>query len=207
MKKLILAITMIAILFSFTACAEEEKPESVVDQYFQAAQQLDIEKMGTTISPTNTAGLAETENFLKSEEDVYSNYFIEYIKGNAEKMTYTIKETTEDGDQAVVTVDCKYIDVGPVLEATINEVFSKVFDMAMAGTEMTEEETAQMFVDTMKTQAESIDETYTEKTIDINMERSDGQWYIADINDDLLDVITCGFLAASETADQTIPEL
>jgi len=207
MKKLILAITMLAILFSFAACGEEEQPDAVVDQYFQAAQQLDIEKMSTTILPTNTEGIEETENFLSSEEDVYSNYFIEYIKGNAEKMTYTIQETAEDGDQAVVTVDCKYIDVAPVLEATINDVFSEVFDRAMAGEDMTEEETAQMFVESMKAQVESTDETYAEKTIDVNVEKLDGQWYIADINDDLLDVTTCGFFAASETADQTLPEL
>ena len=198
MKKLISIVTLTCMLLSFSGCGEP-KPSATVEKYFSAAQKMDVEAMAMTIASYNTEDLEETRDLLDEEnQDDYTKYFLEYLKQNAAKMTYTITGSEVDGDNAVVTVDCKYIDGGALLKATIGEVFMKMFGMAFSGVELTEEETGQMFVSVMQEQSELLDETYLENTINVNLIKEDGDWAIAEVNDEMVDVVMSGFISAGE---------
>ncbi len=127
---------------------------------------------------------------------------LDYLKTNAGKMTYKVTGSEIDGDKAVVTVDCKYVNGGPLLKATIGEAFSKMMGLAFSGIEMTEEENNQIFMSIMKEQAKLIGETFKEATIKINCIKEQDTWYIAETNDELLDVVMSGFMTAGkEIAD------
>jgi hypothetical protein len=202
MKKVISIIAATLMLLSLAGCSGA-KPDSAVDKFFSAAKKLDVDAMGASIAPSNTEDVQKAKDILTGEEeDEYAKYFLDYLQKNAEKMEYTITGTETNGDKAVVTVDCKYVDGGPLLRATVGEFFTKLLGMAFTGEEPTEEETNQMFVNIMQEQTAIISETYQEKTIDINCVQQDGVWYIEEVNDDMLDVVLSGFMTVgSELAE------
>ena len=68
----------------------------------------------------------------------------------------------------------------------------KMLPLAFSGTEMTEEETNQMFADTMKEQAEIVSETFKETTLKIDLVKQDNEWYITEITDEMMDVVLSG---------------
>ncbi len=195
MKKSLSVILVLAIILALSACGT--KPETAVDGYFTAAKAFDPEGMKAMVDPANEEAVSAIAEFSDGSEDEYTKYFQDYLKESAKKITYTISGSEVDGDTAIVTVECKYIDGGPILSATVAEAFKKMMGIAFSGAELTEEETNQMFLDIMNEQTESLEETYKETTVKINCIKKDSTWYIADVNDDLLDVVTSGFVSAA----------
>lgn len=207
MKKLIVIITLICMLMAFSGCGAP-KPDATVDAYFAAAQKLDVEAMALTIVPSNTQDLEETKNLINEEkQDDYTKYFLDYLKSNAGKIAYTITGSEVDGDSAIVTVDCKYVDGGPLLKATIGEAFLQIFQMAFSGVEATEEEMGQMFVSIMEEQSAVLEETYKESTVKINLTMQEGTWYISEVSDEMADVIMSGFISSGKEIADSFSEL
>lgn len=191
-------MVLAAMLISVIGCSKV-KPEEVVSTYFDAYQKQDVETMDTVVIASSTQETVETN---EAEDDTeYVEYFEDYLKTNAEKMTYKVIDSEVDEDKAVVTVDCRYVNGGPLLKATISEVFQKMIGMAFAGIEMSEEETNQMFLSTMKEQSKTIGETYKETTIKIDCVKQDGKWFIAEVSDEMSDILTSGFTSVGKELD------
>lgn len=197
MRRLLAIITILILSFSLSSCGDP-KPDEAIDKYLKAAQGFDIETMAAAIAPSNKEDVEETKTILEDEEDEYTKYFRDYLKTNAGKMTYKIVGSQVDGDKAVVNVDFRYVDGGPLIKATIAEVFSKMFGLAFTGVEITDEETGQIFITAMEEQSEIIPETYKEVSIPISCILEDGIWYISEIDDELSDVIMSGFITAGK---------
>lgn len=207
MKKLILTIILAAMLMAFSGCGAA-KPDATVDKYFAAAQKMDVEAMALTIVPSNTEDLDRTKNLMNDDDkDDYTKYFFDYLKSNAEKITYKITESEVDGDNSVVTVDCKYVDGGPLLKATIGEAFLQIFQMAISGVQATEEEMGQMFISIMEEQSAVLEETYKESTVKINLTMQEGTWYISEVSDEMVDVIMSGFISSGKEISDSFSEL
>ena len=123
MKKIITMMLLIAMTLSLVACGAP-KAEATVNQYFTAAKKLDVEKMSKVILPSNTKDIQGTKDMMDIEkQEGYAKYFFEYLEKNAGKMSYKITEKKVDVDHAIVTVKCKYIDCGKLLQATMEEAF------------------------------------------------------------------------------------
>jgi hypothetical protein len=187
-----IAVSMLSL--ALLAGCSGAKPESTVEEFFTAGQQLDTEAMAATILSTNEEEVTETEELLLDDSN---EYLVEYFKTNAEKMTYEVTGSEVDGDKAVVTINAKYVDGAPLIKATISSAFMKMLPLAFSGTEMTEEETNQMFADTMKEQAEIVSETFKEATLKIDLVKEDNEWYITEITDEMMDVVMSGFMSLS----------
>lgn len=195
MKRIFKAISIVLLAMVLFACGSKPKPEASVVQFLSAAQKLDIQAMSATIDPSSTDALNKTKDLITEEEDDYSKFFLEYLKSNASKLTYSISGSEVNGDKAVVTVNAKYVNGAPLMKATFGEVLMKVMGMAFAGIEPTEDETNQMFTTVMEEQSKIIGETFKESTIKVDCVNKDGKWYICQISDELLDVVMSGFLS------------
>ncbi len=154
-------ILSISLVFVFIIGCSNSKPDATVEKYFTVAQKLDFESVVATIVPSETKSVDEAKDSFTGEEDNYSKYFIDYLKKNAEKITYKITDSKVEGDNAVVTVETKYINAGPIIKASLGELFAKGIAVSFSGVEMTEEETNQIFDSIIKEQVETIEETYT----------------------------------------------
>jgi hypothetical protein len=197
-RKLISVLIIIG-LFFIAGCANSPKPDSTVSDFIKAAKTFDLVKMASKINPANSANKEKISDLIKDDKkDQYQKYFLDYIKLNATKITYKIKDTKIDNQTAYVTVDFKYVNGGPLLKATIADVLPKAMSMAFTGVEMTEQETSQMFVSAMQKQKESVPESFTEKTIDIKCIKVDNQWYIDELSENLLDVIMSNFVSVGK---------
>ena len=179
------------------------KPKSTVEEFFTAGQQLNTEAMAAAVLSTNEEEVTDPEELLTDESN---EYLLEYLKTNAEKMTYEVTGSEVDGDKAVVTMNAKYVDGAPLIKATISSAFMKMLPLAFSGKEMTEEETNQMFADTMKEQAEIVSETFKEETLKIDLVKEDNEWYITEITDEMMDVVMSGFMSLSTELEGAFDE-
>ncbi len=199
MRKIISVFLIIFLVFTVGGCANSPKPESTVKEFIEAAKKFDFESMAAKVNSSKE----KVTDLAKDENDQYQKYFLDYLKSNATKITYTIKDTKIDSNTAVVTVDFKYPNGGPLLKATIAEVFTKAMSLAFTGVELTEEETGQMFVAAMQKQQKELAESFTEKTLEIKCSKVDNQWYIDEPSDDLLDVIMSNFISVGKEFNNT----
>jgi hypothetical protein len=198
MKKIGLFCTFSVILFMLVGCGSPE-PTDTVENFFRAAQQFDMDGMTQTMVPSNAGDMIELNSAADlGGEDDYSPYLLEYLQSNAEKITYTITESNAVHDEAHVTVAVNYVDSGPVFQATIGEYFLQSFAQAFTDDEMTDEESDQLFDSIMKDQINTIDETYVETTVRIELVRMEDTWYIKEASEELLDVVMSGFISAAK---------
>lgn len=201
LRRGILKIVKTFLLFTFmlvtlVSCSSA-KPDSTVEQLFKAIQKFDFEAISLTITPTARVAAGVSISDFQNQSNELPAEFFDYLKKNASKVTFKITDSQTTDEKAIVTVTTKYVDAGPIVKASIGEFFAKAFGLAFSSTEMTEEESTQMFMSIMNEQIETIDEQFAEKSIQIELEKLDKTWYVSALSEDLLDMITSGFLSAA----------
>lgn len=200
MKKIISYLLLIMMSISLGACGSSKpSAKSTVEQYLSAAKKLDGKTMSKLVIPSNTEDAEIMENLTLEDDDSYSKFFEKFFKDNANKMTYSILESKENGDEATVSVESKYIDGGPLIAATMGEAITKMIGIAFEGKEPSEEEINEMFSDILKEQEAKNEPTFKTQTVNVNLKKQDEKWYITEVNDQLKDVITLGFYSAVES--------
>ena len=200
MKKFISSLLLVMMIISLTACgSSKQKKKKTVEQYLSAAKKLDAESMSELVIPSNTEDAEIMENLTLEDEDSYSKFFAKFFKDNANKMTYNILESTENGDEANVSVETKYIDGGPLIAATMSEAITKMLGIALQGKEPSDDEIDEMFGDILKEEEAKNEPTFKNQTMNINLKKQDENWYITEVHDELKDVITLGFYSAVES--------
>lgn len=207
MRKLIQLLLIMGIFF-LAGCANSPKPESTVANFIEAGKKFDLSQMAAMVNPTDSNGREKIAGILKDggegSKNQYQKYFIDYCKENAAKITFVVKESKIENDMATVTADFKYVDGGPVLKATLGEVFSKALSLAFTGAEMKDEDVGQMFVSAMQSQKETVKESFVEKTIPIKLTKVNNQWYIDQPGDELLDVFTSNFVSVGKEINKSM---
>ena len=184
------------VLVTLVSCSSA-KPDSTVEQLFKAIQKFDFEAISLTITPTARVAAGVSISDFQNQSNELPTEFFDYLKKNANKVTFKITDSQTTDEKAIVTVTTKYVDAGPIVKASIGEFFSKALGLAFSSTEMTEEESTQMFMSIMNEQIDTLDEQFAEKSIQIELEKVDKTWYVSALSEDLLDVITSGFLSAA----------
>ncbi len=183
------------------------KPESTVSAFIEAGKKFDLVKMAETVNPSKVSDKEKIESLTQEGNNPinqYQNYFLEYLRENAAKITYTVNNTIIEGEKATVSVDFKYVNGSPLIKSTIEEIFTKAMSMAFSGEEVSDEEMREMFVSAMKDQQQSIEESFVEKSIDIKLVQVDKKWYIDESSDELLDVFTSNFISVGNELEEAM---
>lgn len=197
-KKMSLIIITIAMLMAISGCSAQKKPDAMVSEFIGDMKNFNLEEMASKVNPEDESGREEVTSLFEEEEDEFQKYFLDYMKSNAKKITYEIKESEIDGDSAVVSVKFKYIDGGPLFKATISEYITEAFSLIFSGKEMTDEENSEMFISIMEEQSEIIEDAFVEKTLDIKCINVDDDWYIDEPSEELLDVFMSNALSVAQ---------
>ena len=205
-KKMGIVSLMLILLILVVGCSAEEKPDKVVSEYIEAMKKFDLELMASKINPENREEVEDISDL--TEEDTMQKHFMDYVKSNAKQINYKINESKIDGAKAVVSVDFKYIDGGPLFKATFGEFMKEMFALAFTDMdkEFTDEEYSEIFIKAMEEQSKSVEETYTERTIDIDCIKIDDEWYIDEPSDELLDVAMSNIISVGKELDETFDE-
>jgi len=204
MRKIILVITLCLLVLSISACGSKSKPEDPINNYLSAAQKLDTQVMAVSIVPSNTEHITGTKELISVEEDEIIKYFVEYLKTNASKMTFKVSGIETTGDKAVVSVDVKYIDGGPIFRDTFFDFMIKITSLAFSSELPTDDEINQMFQDALKSKIETTNDNFKEESLKIECVKVDGTWYISEIEDELVNVVMSGFITVGKEIEEAV---
>lgn len=204
MKKILAIGLILALVLAMTGCGS--KPETAVDNFFAAVKSFDSEGMSKALAPAATDNLGLASDYVNETVDPIAAPFVDYLKDNAKKITYEVTGTKVDGDEATVTVKCKYVDGSSLFNKIVEALFPKIMAAALSGKELTEEDMTQMGVEVLNENIAAATETFTEKTIDIPCVKIDGTWYVKLVGPELVDVISCNLFTAAKGLADTFGE-
>ncbi len=201
MKKILSLFLAGALLVSLVGCSSASKPEPTVTKFCDALKAFDMETAAScfvsedaTIEDPYTDGDAE-------EQDIFTEQAIEYLKNCASEMTYTIGESTIDGDTAVVPVTFTYVDASPVVSAAIMEYFSQALVLAFSGADDATLEA--LFGTIFMEKAESVNTGTTTSTVEFECIKTDNDWKIQTLNEDaqheIDNIISCNIEKALDS--------
>ncbi|MCC0634061.1 MULTISPECIES: DUF4878 domain-containing protein [unclassified Clostridioides] len=195
MKKIILLLTTFLLAISLTACSSA-KPEDTINNFFSSAKKFDFEGMNKVMENNDE----KYKDILKEleTEDPSAQYVLDYLKNNASKITYTIKDSEIKNNNAKIQVECKFVDSTPLLKEIIAEAFTKMLGMSFSGQDLTDEKTTEMLVSIMKEKQKSVEETFVTKTVEFECTKKDNKWIISSANDALADVLLSNLVTAGE---------
>ncbi|MGO0905465.1 hypothetical protein ACTPC6_06755 [Clostridioides difficile] len=193
MKKIILLLTTFLLAISLTACSSA-KPEDTINSFFSSAKKFDFEGMNKVME-NNDEKYKDIVKELETE-DPSTQYVLDYLKNNASKITYTIKDSEIKDNNAKIQVECKFVDSTPLLKEIVGEAFTKMLGMSFSGQDLTDEKTTEMLVSIMKEKQKSVEETFVTKTVEFECTKKDNKWIISSANDALADVLLSNLVTA-----------
>lgn len=205
-KRISFLVIILAMLLIVSGCAAKDKPEATVSEFIDAMKKFDLEAMASKINSEDKETKEEFADLFEDEEgkdDEFMEFFLDYMKSNAKKITYEIKEVEIDEDTATVPVDFKYVNGLPLFRAAFSEYMKQVVPLAFSGQELSDEEMSEMFLEILEEQKETVEEKYTEKTIEFKCVKLEDGWYIDDLDDDLFDVAMSNFMTFAEDIEDS----
>lgn len=197
MKKLCALALALLLAMSLAACGSgggnESKPETVVTEFCEALKALDGEKANACLAAPLPEGSFSDEAALP-EDIPNAQAIVDQVYSWAAQMTYTLGEVTVDGETATVPVHITYVNAADVFTQALSEYFLQAFSLALTGAD--EEQLTQLMMDLLKEKMETVSTSTGEADLTFTCRRIDGQWKIAALSDDQLDVlarlISCG---------------
>ena len=201
MKKKLFSIMLAAVIMVSMVGCSSSKPENTVNEFLKNSKNFDLAAMNENISPDSQSD-SDVVEAVEDNEDLKP--YLKCFKKNAQKMTYTIKETNIDEDEANVTVDFKYVDSSDALNAAFTELLKVAFTQAFSGNEMSDEEIEKLITDTLTEYESENSDKFAEKTLDLYCIKVDNKWYIDDFDEEFFDVLLCNYISSLENLDNAL---
>jgi hypothetical protein len=198
MKKAIAVFAIFLILLA-AGCSSVPAPEETVERFMVAAKNFDFAAMACEIDPEAVDPEYEWEEYLSEEqEDMFQQMFLAYFRENAAKIEHEILGSETDGETAQVMAAFRYVDGAPLMREAFTQFIAEMFALAFTGAEIGEEEASQKLADIFTEKKESSDEAYVENNIEIRLVLKEGRWYVAEMSEELLNVIMSNFVQLTE---------
>lgn len=131
MKKVLAVLFTTAMLLVLAGCSLGEKPDKVVTTFCEALKNFDSEAASACVASGETG--VEKELSQREEDNASAEQMFDYMKQQADQMTYTVGEATVDGDQATVPVTFTYVDASSVVQEALTDYIGQAFALAFSG--------------------------------------------------------------------------
>ncbi|WP_352416854.1 hypothetical protein [Clostridium tertium] len=166
LKRISIIMTLVLSITAFYGCkSKEPSPSDTVKTYFDEIKGADEATISTLLSNVEET---DTNSSKKMITEI-------------QKLTYTINSESIDGEKATVNVKVNGPDIAAVIATSIQEMFTSVLSQAFSGTEMTEAEQNKLYDDIMVKALDGV--TFTDRTGDITLEKSENGWEITSDNE------------------------
>lgn len=200
MKKTKLLPVILTFALLFTGCGTV-KPASVVESAIKCLQENKLDESREYFAKEDTdeteAVEKVTDGTEEDTEDAVGNAFLgvmnDFAKEHAKDITYEIKDTKEDGDEATVTVNVTYKDAGVVTKLAYQDLIKQSVSSALttslagAGGDIDESDISAMFIKSFENAQDSAAFVDKSEELKISCKKIDGKWKISD-STDLLNV-------------------
>lgn len=188
-----------ALMLVLTGCTKKDTPENTVDSFFSAIKKLDSETAKKYVSADAKETIeSEVDGYIEAEEDEEIDFSkvegIDVTKANLKELfselDYKITNTVITDDTAVVTIDANYADASKLIVATVSGVFGTLMGDAFSGKEEpTAIDSLNLINRMFNSNYNDYEKVTTSKTVDINLVKEDDKWVIAEIEEDLVNVL------------------
>ncbi len=202
MKKLLSMALLMVLAVVMTGCFSA-KPDKAVSDFIESGKLMDATKMATALNPDDKALQTQFKTDWEGSNNQDTKFIADYLKANAAKMTYTVKESKIDKDKAVVKVSIKFVDGGPIMKGAVTEFFKEAMPMAMSGTELTEEKATELMEKAFNNQIKTVKETTMEKELEVNCVKVKDKWYISEVKPELINAFVSNFITAGEELNKS----
>lgn len=171
MKKTIKAILSILLVLSLVGCKDMmNNPTKKVEGFLSKYQTLDKEVLEQLDKTLNSS-----ENFTDSQKERYRDI----MKKQYKDMTYNIKETTEDGNNATVVVEIEVYNYGTAISQAENYLLTNRDEFIDT---VTNEVSTTQFLEYKITQMENVKDKI-KYTINFTLTKTDNEWKLDGLND------------------------
>lgn len=174
MKKTILLCLMFLLFLLFvTGCSIFQRPNALADQFLQALQANDFEKLASLVytKEGTKAELKITPEELNTNEG-------KIMKALLSKLTFEPSKTvSKEGDSAVVSVKITTVDTNVLYAKLMQEIMPLAFASAFAGEEE-QKEIEKMMPSLMLKNINDSNVTMITKEIKINLKKVDGKYKV-----------------------------
>ena len=193
MKKVLSVLITVAMLLTLCACGAP-KAEDTVKTFSEAMKAYDFEKMQGCLVPSAESIAAEVGD-IENEDEVTQQFFTK-MKDWASKMTYEVVSVKEEGDHATAEVKYYYVDSSPIMEEFVADYFAQ--GLALALQNASEEEISALAEQMLTEKMETVETGSAEMSITYDLVKTDREWKITEVPDDVVHVLTANFLKSFE---------
>ena len=187
-------LLLAALAVFFIAYRGTAKPAGAVNGFLRAAQSFHLTKMQKFVASDD---LGDLQTMMATADDPLMTGFRDYFKTNAAQISYSIRETQTTGDTATVTVACKYVDSTAFAQEVVKELLVGSIKDALSGKQVSKEDMAQRLSTIVAAKQKSAKTVFTTETIRIPCVKVHGRWYIATVDENLINVVMSNFFNAT----------
>lgn len=162
---------LVLVLLLIVACNKGETAEQATINAINAVKVLDKETLSKYMDYNDLIEPSEDSSEQESEE---------HIKKIFENLDYKIVSSEEKENEAVVKAEITNIDMEKVMGEAMKNAFAEVFSQAFSnlGEQQSEEENVNMFNEHFNQAIENNKDSKVINTVDIKLNKVDGQWKI-----------------------------
>lgn len=228
MKKLFASMLIVSMGLLFVGC-NSASPTDVAESFLQAVKTgdnaaLQASYAGTIEEPAEGEEEISPASNLLSELDVMSEDSSDESNESTEETTeevealqtmmneklsgfdYTLSNESIDGDKATVDVAITTYDLGSATTTALGEYLQQAIGLAFAGA--SEEYMSNLLNDLLADNYEAVTEKDYTKTVSLNLIKVDGEWKVAEVNDnqEAVDAMFGGMISAFDDFQNAFDE-
>lgn len=214
-KLMILSSMALLFVFFLSSCGKQSSPDNTVDTLFKSAKTLDAETFVLLFDEDALNEISDdidefidTDNYIQTDDEDSIDYDnIEglddvkaHLKDLMSDLSYTIINTDEAEDTAIVTVDVAYVNGEELIAESVGDLFGKIMTHAFTNDdELTEEESLSLLTKIFNDNYVEFEKTLKEDTIDIYLVKDkNNDWVISELDYELMNALAFNFLEGVE---------
>lgn len=211
MKNKLFILLMLIFTLSIVGCSKDgnnvglkkstNEAEETVQSFCQTLSNGEFEKLGVYFeNPELIVNDAFSED-ANGQAVTLQNY----LTDNAKKIEHTITDSAIDKDNgtATVTVDFKYVDGSNVIIDTFTTFISESMNQTYNNTQISEQDSEQLFNDIFTEKITNTEVTYSNATIVLNLVKTEDGYLISNPDPALLDVMYSNLISALNTLGES----
>lgn len=186
MKKIFTFFMLILIFLSFTACSTNS-PDKTVKGMMDSVKAWDVEAMKKYIPADKF--YASTDMDSTSIESA-----TKLMKVFVANLSYKILDTKVEGNTATVNLEISNVDMKPVME----EMLTQIFTLAFSGVDLTEAEGEAKVLEILTSSVDKNKTKLVTNKASLTLTKTQDGWSINEPSADFYDALLGGFISAAD---------
>ncbi|MDO5336468.1 MAG: DUF5067 domain-containing protein [Eubacteriales bacterium] len=175
------------------------QPSRAVENFLKDAKALDFDALSSDVLTGDLSPLEEAH----VTDSAYEEFF---RRANA-FMTYDIGKTSYRFTNATVSAVIQYADGTEIYKQTISDITKQIASSAFSGDEKSAEDLNSEFSRYLSENSASLGQSFSSISLDFQLIKENGKWYVDAISDDMAQVLSVNFLSAEQELTASMSQI